>query len=1603
MRSIRLILIICICCYNITLSQQITVDNNIPAQDLIENNFADGCVEISNVTSSLNGTSDGFSSFGAFQRGSSNFPLNNGIVLSTGNAASAGNGENTTDLSDGTLNWGTDADIETALGVSNTVNATVIEFDFIALSDNIQFNYLLASEEYYANYPCNSSDGFAFLIRESTSTGPYQNIALVPGTNTPVTINNIHDEILTQCAAANDTYFDGYSFGDTNYNGRTTVLTAASNVTPNVQYHVKLIVADQGNDPSFDTAVFIEANTFTELELGEDISSCSGNITLNGEIQNPLATYSWYRNGGLIPGETNPTLNTSLSGLYRVEININGVSCTISDEVNVTIDSELTTNPIEPYLLCDDNGDGEEVFDLSTKDQDVINAIPNLPVNYTIKYYYTDADSRNDSNNITSPISTASRTIYVRVEDTDQGCVIFGNISLEVNNPPTITQQVTWDVCDNDNVPDNSTQIDLREKDNEFTNGQANLNVSYHYTPLDAANGNSPIPPPYVNSNPNETLYVRVENTLTSCISTGSLVLNITNGNTGIVRDTQYIDACDADHDGTANFNLTQAINTILNGETGFLPPTYHTSQSDAESGSNPIPNPTNYQNTNPEEQTIYVRLEDSTTGCYAIVPIEIHSNLLLTATNIPELGFAFCDDDNDGSVDVYLNPLESVIANGIPNVTVSFYDTESNRDNNIGALDTSSPLTITSDVTLYINLENGSCSEVSEVLLRINPVVAFPNTEPINYCDNDDDGFTTIDFDSLDSILTGGTPGFSVRYFLDPNDADSGTNQLPRYYDSASNTFYARIENINTNCYTVNEFDINIVPAPSVNQPSNIVICNSTGNATIKLEDKISEIVSDPTGLIIDFFESFDNANNNVEALDDQAYNTISRTIYVRVQTTASPGCYNIVSFDVIINTIPVIPPLTPFQMCVDEGVTSTTFVLADKDSEILNGQTSKEVFYYEDAAFTTPINKYSPYSSSGAQTIYVRVENITDPDCNSTSSFTLEIASNPDYNRDFDDFPPVCQTIAGNHTFDLEAKRQEIAQGSTDNLSIEFYLSENDAYYNTGTPLPDQYTSQALQGQFYVRIENTANSCTVVEEVRFITFPTPNIISASIDPVCDTDYDGSTTIDLTNAVYDIENVRFSDVTISYFEDEALTTEIPSGQITNYPVNTSKTIYIKAEVDTGCSHSSPLELQVNLPPTLLSVNTFTDCENPTNSYDLGQIDTFLIHSSTNAIISYHDSQTNAQNNTGTYVNKQFDYPTPGTYAIYARIEDAVTGCLAFTTFNLQINPNPIANTPPNLEDCDDDFDGYLEFDLTENEHIILGSQDPNNFSVYYYNNNINNAENDTNRLDTLHEAVNGETIYARVQHNNTECYSITQFNIIINPLPVIPINDIEPLCINDIPKNLSAETGNTGDTYLWSNGATTPEIQVDFSNLGDHWVTVTTPDNCAYTKDFTLIESEAATINFTTTVDFADPNSINVDISGMGDYVYILDDGDPQTSNVFENVWLGLHTVTVRDLNGCNDVSKEVIVIDAPKFVTPNNDGAFDYWHIVGIEELPGTVVYIYDRYGKLLKTLPHTSIGWDGTFNGQNMPADDYWFFAKVKKDGVAFDLRGHFALKR
>ncbi|HMC01855.1 MAG TPA: choice-of-anchor L domain-containing protein [Flavobacteriaceae bacterium] len=1592
-------------------AQQISVDNSVPLQTLIEDHLVDGCVEVSNISSTVNGITNGNPSYAIFTRGSSNFPLENGIVISTGNANSGGNSLNTTDLSEGTSSWGSDPDLETALGLApnSTLNATSIEFDFVSISSQVQFNYILASEEYSNVYPCQYFDPLVFLIRP-TASAVYNNIALIPGTGVEVNSNTIHDEIFGVCPASNEQYFDGYNLGDTNYNGRTTVLTAIYNTTPYVQYHVKLIIADQ-SDYTLDSAVFIEASTFTNLDLGNDITTCAGSVLLDGDIQNPQATYQWFLNNTLINGQTNPTINANQIGTYRLEISVplNNSTCVIDDEVVVTIDSEQSANPIANYELCDINNDTVETFDLTNKDSDVVASVP--AGSYTFSYHYSDSDARNSVNSINGSISNSSnpQSIFVRIEDINTGCLAYATFDLVVNTLPSITTPTTLVMCE-DEIADGYTGFDLTSKDSEITSGQGNLNVTYHFTQADADNGVNSILSPYYNTNtPNDQLFVRVTDTQTGCVSTTTLDLTIIDSPI-INRDPVYIDACDQDYDGFATFDLTSVISGILQGLSGVTT-TFHLTLADAESGSNPIANSSNYQNINPEEQVLYIRVEDNNNGCPAIMPIEIHTNMLLTATAIQN--FALCDDaGNDGIEDFSLNAIANVIANGISNVNISFYETQADLNNGTNEIDASNPYTATSPQTLYISLGDGNCTEESEITLYVNPVLLFNPVNPINYCDTDDDGFTSIDLDTFDPIVTSGNPNFGVRYFATQADADSGVNQHPQFYTNIANpeTFFARIENVDTGCFTVNSFEVNVIPTATVTQPTDIIICDSDqdGFSVVNLDSKIPEIVSDTTGLNISFFNDNDNAINNTNSIaGTTAYNANTQAIFVRVETS-STGCYAIVSFDVLVNTLPNFPNISSYQICEDDNDQIADFLLVEKDLEILNGQTDKIVSYYEtqndaDNA-TNEIDKNSNYqNTSSPQTIYVRVENITDADCFGTSSFTIQVAANPEYN------PPtsylICDDISndGINEFDFNEKVTEISQGITNPLNISFHISLQDAEDNVNQQ-PLLFTNTENPQQIYVRIENNASTCSIIEEFGINIIPAPSVTLAEPFEQCDVDYDGVVNFDLTMADFQILDIRQNDLTVQYFESltelEQNTNAIANE--TNYSnFNNPQTVYIKVtNTVTQCYSAIPLDLIVNIPPNVNNIGTIDACDNDTNTFDLSEVDILLVDNVNNVTISYHNTQNEADTNTNP-IGTTFNY-TASNHTVYVRVTDADSGCPIVSSFTLQINQNPIANQPQNMIACDDDYDGVLTFDLSVQDAEIVGAQNPNNFTVTYYA-SMDDAENNQNSLNNSHSSYDGEIIYARIENTTTGCYNTTQFMTYINPLPVIDINDVVPICRNDLPLIVSADTGVAGNTYLWSTGETSTEIALGLEDVGDYWVTVTTDLGCQFTKSFSAIESEEANIEFTTTVDFADPNSITISVSGIGDYVFILDNGLEQTSNVFNNVSLGPHIVTVRDLYGCRDVSQEVVVIDAPKFVTPNNDGYFDSWHIVGIDQLPGTMVYIYDRYGKLLKTLTHTSEGWNGMFNGKYMPSDDYWFVAQVKRGTSEFDVKGHFALKR
>ncbi|NBC58696.1 MAG: hypothetical protein GVY05_10500 [Bacteroidetes bacterium] len=370
---------------------QITVDNTLTVQQLVDDVLVLGqCAEVNNVTSPMN--SDfaglGFDSFGAFDGTTSTpvFPFDGGIILATNGIDMVPTG--LPNQNGGNPPWLGDADLDALISEPNgTNNATIIEFEFIPFVDQISFNYLLASDE-YPSFVCTFADTFAFILsgpgisdvnnydHDANPNTPElsldlggQNIAVIPGTTIPVSPVNIHTN--TACGAGSlgefavPQLFDqtNSNNGTTMYGGQTVPLTATASVIPGQTYNIKLVIADRG-DTILNSAVFLESESFDlgGIDLGPNITIANGNAPCEGEVVTLDAGFSatniqyfWAKDGNIIPGENDQTLEVTENGDYEVGIQIGagGTACFgVSNLVTVEFYPEPTFDPSDPINLC---------------------------------------------------------------------------------------------------------------------------------------------------------------------------------------------------------------------------------------------------------------------------------------------------------------------------------------------------------------------------------------------------------------------------------------------------------------------------------------------------------------------------------------------------------------------------------------------------------------------------------------------------------------------------------------------------------------------------------------------------------------------------------------------------------------------------------------------------------------------------------------------------------------------------------------------------------------------------------------------------------------------------------------------------------------------------------------------------------------------------------------------------------------------------------------------------------------------------------------------------------------------------------------------------
>jgi gliding motility-associated-like protein len=563
----------------------------------------------------------------------------------------------------------------------------------------------------------------------------------------------------------------------------------------------------------------------------------------------------------------------------------------------------------------------------------------------------------------------------------------------------------------------------------------------------------------------------------------------------------------------------------------------------------------------------------------------------------------------------------------------------------------------------------------------------------------------------------------------------------------------------------------------------------------------------------------------------------------------------------------------------------------------------------------------------------------------------------------------------------------------------------------FGDGSPISNILSpthTYALAGNYNVTMTATSVNGTISKS-RTITIAAVPIVANTISNLSQCG-NANTLIDLTQFNNSLLGSQSNNTFgVSYFSSLANA----SNNVNQLPVNHALSIgnnQIFAKVynisNTTCYAITSFSITLYNIPLANSVSDIFYCDDISNDgiaiFDLQAVKATLLGNQNPGSynITFHLNQLEADSDINPLALNYQNINNPQT--IFARIENNQNQtCFTTTAFQIGLFVKPlIVNPPQDLLQCDENNDNTATFDLSVQNSSVLGSQSIADFNISYHANSAD-AQTGSNSLSLSYSnTTNPQVVYARLTNRlNTSCYATTQFTLQVKPNPEL-IFDSEYTICEGTPITLQAPQGFSG--YTWSTGDTTNSALITedgnysievFNNYGTL--------QCSTTQSFEVFNSNIATITNIIVADWTDnENSITVEVAGDGDYEYSLDGITYQEGNIFNGLRSGVYTVFVNDKKGCGFITERVVVLMYPKFFTPNDDGNNDVWRIKFSNYEPDMEIHIFDRYGKLLTLFKGSNFGWDGTYNGEKMLADDYWFVVK-RQDGSEF--KGHFSLIR
>ncbi|WP_179352645.1 T9SS type B sorting domain-containing protein [Winogradskyella vidalii] len=392
------------------------------------------------------------------------------------------------------------------------------------------------------------------------------------------------------------------------------------------------------------------------------------------------------------------------------------------------------------------------------------------------------------------------------------------------------------------------------------------------------------------------------------------------------------IDVCDSTapyDDNITEFDFTDLTDEIINGESDVVV-TYHTSESDANINVNALG--TIFNNTASNE-TIYIRIENSTTECYIINDVDINVSTL-TDFNTPT-DYNLCDDDLDGddqngisTFDFNLKSQEIIEGFAGANYAISYHLSQANAESSTAPLALNYRNVAPTPTEIFVRIQDldSGCIGFTVFNITVDPK-PMANDIILIQCDEDGipEGFTTFNLTEISDDITGGNPDSTIAYYLSLIDAENQNNPIDA--NAFQNFFspqiiYTRVTNPSTGCVNFSEISLEVSTTASNN--ASLQLCDTDGIEDGFMEFNLTDandtiLAGSPAGLDLIYYETYQDALIESNPLSTSFINTIpySQTIYGRVEN--ANACYGISEIELTVFALPNIETTFETQYCLN------------------------------------------------------------------------------------------------------------------------------------------------------------------------------------------------------------------------------------------------------------------------------------------------------------------------------------------------------------------------------------------------------------------------------------------------------------------------------------------------------------------------------------------------------------------------------------------------------------------------------------------------------------------------------------------------------------